>query len=173
MKIHYNIILFSALSLCVSLLGCTEYAGSSSLAAKIRSENSLKQKSEKEKKKPHIEFFEDYALACENARKEEKPIMLFFYLPTCVYCQQMQEDTFTDEEVVRLSQQFVCIKIDVSREEKLREEYNVDVMPTVQFMNSQGILLQRISAKKTPNQILVQMQVAIESLAARTRMTNR
>lgn len=174
MKIHF-IITFSLLFFCISVSGCGEYALTPGFVyTKLGQKALLEQKSVKSgKKKAQIEFHEDYALACEKARKEGKPIMLFFYLPNCVFCQQMQQETFTDEDVIRLSQQFVCIKVHFSREEKLRAEYDVSGTPTIQFMNSQGILLQRISAKKSPNQLLVQMQVAIESLAARSKNANR
>ena len=116
---------------------------------------------------PGIAFYDDFSEARSIAIQEKKPMILFFYSPNCIFSQQMMQETFCDENVVKLSQQFVCVKIDESRQRKMCEEYDVKGTPTIQFMNPQGILLQRLTAKKSTNQLLLQMQIAIESLAAR------
>jgi len=122
-----------------------------------------------EGKQPGVAFYDDFSEARSIAVQEKKPMILFFYSPNCVFSRQMMQETFCDENVVRLSQEFVCVKIDESRQRKMCEEYDVKGTPTIQFMNPQGILLQRLKAKKTSNEILLQMQIAIESLAARER----
>ena len=116
-----------------------------------------------------ITFYNDFKTAQEAALKENKPMMLFFYAPNCIFSRQMLKETLHDQDVVKLSQQFICVRIDESRERKMCEEYDVKGTPTVQFMNPQGILLQRLTAKKSANQLILQMQVAIESLAARNQ----
>ena len=118
-----------------------------------------------------VAFYDDFTEARAVAVQEKKPMILFFYSPNCVFSQRMLKETFHDENVVKLSQQFVCVKIDESRQRKMCEEYDVKGTPTIQFMNPQGILLQRLTAKKTSGEILLQMQIAIESLASRERTT--
>lgn len=122
-----------------------------------------------EGKQAGIAFFDDFDEARSIASQEKKPMLLFFYSPNCVFSQQMLKETFSDEGVTKLSRQFVCVKIDESRQRKICEEYDVKGTPTIQFTNPQGILLQRLTARKTPNQLLLQMQIAIESLAARNQ----
>jgi len=113
-------------------------------------------------------FYDDFDEARTVAGQEKKPMLLFFYSPNCVFSQQMLKETFSDDEVTKLASQFVCVKIDESRQRKMCEEYDVKGTPTIQFMNPQGkVLLQRLTAKKSPNELLLQMQLAIESLAAR------
>jgi len=114
-----------------------------------------------------VAFYDDFNEARSVAVQEKKPMILFFYSPNCVFSRQMMQETFCDENVVKLSQQFVCVKIDESRQRKMCEEYDVKGTPTIQFVNPQGILLQRLTAKKSTSQLLLQMQIAIESLAAR------
>ncbi|MCL2304486.1 MAG: thioredoxin family protein [Planctomycetaceae bacterium] len=114
-----------------------------------------------------ILFYDDLNEARSLAAQEKKPMILFFYSPNCVFSQQMLQETFCDENVAKLSEQFVCVKIDESRQRKICEEYDVKGTPTVQFVNQQGILLQRLTAKKSPGQLLLQMQIALESIAAR------
>jgi len=83
----------------------------------------------------------------------------------------MLKETFCDENVSKLSQNFVWVKIDESRHQKMCDEYDVKGTPTIQFMNPQGTLLQRLKAKKSPAQLILQMQIALESHA--TREQNR
>ena len=119
---------------------------------------------------PGVAFYDDFIEARAVAVQEKKPMILFFYSPNCVFSQQMMKETFCDENVVKLSQQFVCVKIDENRQRKMCEEYDVKGTPTIQFTNPQGILLQRLTAKKSSSQLLHQMQIAIESLATRTQV---
>ena len=120
-----------------------------------------------EGKQSGVAFYDNFHEAKSIASQEKKPMILFFYSPNCVFSRQMMQETFCDENVVKLSQQFICVKIDESRQRKMCEEYDVKGTPTIQFVNPQGILLQRLTAKKNTSQILLQMQIAIESLAAR------
>ncbi len=117
-----------------------------------------------------IHFYDDLQEAQAVAQQEKKPLMLFFYAPNCIFSQQMLKETFRDDEVAKLSEQFICVSIDESRQRKMREEYDVKGTPTIQFMNPQGILLQRMTAKQNPRQLLLQMQITIESLAVRDRL---
>ena len=149
------------LGLC-ALPGCIQTFGTVVEPSQAASEGT-------EKEHPGVVFYDDFNEARAVAVQEKKPMILFFYSPNCVFSQQMMKETFGDENVVKLSQQFICVKIDESRQRKMCEEYDVKGTPTIQFMNPQGILLQRLTAKKTSSQLLHQMQIAIESLAARTQ----
>lgn len=124
---------------------------------------------------PEVAFLQDYKTGREIAKEKNKPILLFFYLPDCVHSQKMLNETFRNEEVLSLSERFVCIKIDVTQEKKLCKDLEVNSIPMVQFMTSQGTLLQRLAGKtpNQPNQLLVQMQVAIQSAAVNAKPRTR
>ncbi len=120
-----------------------------------------------------VEFLSDYDSARETAKKENKPLLLFFYTPKCVYSRQMLNETFRNKEVLDFAKQFICLQIDESRSRELCEELDVNATPTIQFMTPDGTLLQRLTAKKTADQLLLQMHVAIQSLATSEKMRNR
>ncbi len=81
----------------------------------------------------------------------------------------MLEETFSNEEIARLSRQFVCVEIDVDAEngEKLCEEFDVDVSPTIQFATSRGVLLQRLTRNQPASLLERQMEAALTSVAWR------
>ena len=160
MNNRHNLTIFLLILGLCALPGCIRTFGTDSDVPQAVSESA-------EEKQAEIAFYDDYNEARDVANQEKKPMLLFFYSPNCVFSQKMLKETFCDADVAKLAKQFVCVKIDESRQRKMCEEYDVKGTPTIQFMNPQGILLQRLTAKKTPNELLLQMQIAIESLAVR------
>ena len=119
-----------------------------------------------------VEFCTDYATARENAKKENKPILMFFYGPNCTFSQQMRSVTFNNKDIKRLAEQFICVQVDEGSNLKLCTEFEVKGTPTIQFMTPQGTLLQRLTASQTSDHLLMQMQVVIQSLASSEKRIN-
>lgn len=101
------------------------------------------------------------------ARETNKPIMLFFTAPNCTFSAQMLSGTFCDENIKHLAEQFVCIQVNAGISEELCREFNIKGFPTIQFISPQGIMLKRIAGKQSPEQLAMQMQATIQSLAIR------
>lgn len=112
-------------------------------------------------------FLDNYMEAVETAQRECKPLLVFFRLPGCASSQRMMETTFRDKEIKRLSSRFVCVQIDASVHADLCESANITGFPTILFMNHQGMEFQRLSGKQTPDQLALQMHVAIQTTAAK------
>ena len=48
----------------------------------------------------------------ETAKKEGKPVFLFFYTDWCVYCKKMDKEVFSDSDVISyMSENFISIRI--------------------------------------------------------------
>ncbi len=54
--------------------------------------------------------------AFEKAKAEDKPIFLSIGYSTCHWCHVMAHESFADNEIAKLLDAFVCIKVD--REER-------------------------------------------------------
>jgi thioredoxin-related protein len=120
-----------------------------------------------------VSFFDDYRLGFETAKQEMKLVLLFFTIPSSDASQRMMETTFRDEEVRRLSNRFVCIRIDGSKESEFCQSVGIKGFPTVLFMTPQGEELKRLAGKLTPDQLALPMHVMIQSTAIKTSAVNR
>ncbi|MGL6194215.1 MAG: thioredoxin family protein [Thermoguttaceae bacterium] len=123
--------------------------------------------------KDEVIFMSDYASALEQAEASNKPLLVFFYAPNCVFSKQMLDDAFSDKRVVNMSKQFICVAVDVDTNSRLCKKLGVKGMPTVQFMSPQGNLIQCLTAQKTSEQLLSQMQLMIQSFALNRQQTRR
>ncbi|GJQ19845.1 MAG: hypothetical protein HBSIN02_02000 [Bacteroidia bacterium] len=79
-----------------------------------------------------------------EARAEGKPVMIDFYADWCIPCLELDHRTFTDEEVMRASESFVRLKVDLTHfdspeSEALRREFDIAGVPTIVFLDKDGM----------------------------------
>lgn len=93
------------------------------------------------------------------AKNQNKPVMIYFTADWCHYCRNLEENVFMNEEMTeKLSNSFVCIKVDVDKENNLVEKYKKSgflgrftsmPVPTVIFADSYGNEVYRIEGEKS------------------------
>lgn len=115
----------------------------------------------------YLRFIEGYPQGYSQAVREAKPMLLFFTAEWCHFCHQMADEAFTHPQVVSLSEQFVCILVDADLEPDVCRQFQVTGYPTIQFLSSRGVPLERIVGKKPGHQLMMSMQAALQSLARR------
>lgn len=115
----------------------------------------------------HIQFVEGFRRGYEQASRDGKPMLLFFTARWCEYCHQMADEAFVQEQVVSLSERFVCILIDADREPDVCRQFQVRGYPTVQFLSPWGTPLNRVVGKKPGHQLVIEMNAALQALARR------
>jgi thiol:disulfide interchange protein len=115
-----------------------------------------------------VDFVRGFSEALAEARQAGKPLLVFFSTPECIYCRQMFEQTFRDQQIVRLAENFVCVRVEPGEDPQLCKDFHIEAFPTVQFIASDGAPLQRVLGKKEPETLAVQMQAALDGPHART-----
>lgn len=77
--------------------------------------------------------------ALEKAKSENKPVFVDFMADWCDPCKQLSRNVFTVPEIAEyFNSRFVCVQVDVSKEENLAQQYRVQALPTLVFLDVQG-----------------------------------
>lgn len=99
----------------------------------------------KTEKADRIEMqWQTYSLpAFESALEAKRPILLDFHADWCIPCKELNKYTFSDPEVIRLSQNFALFQIDLTGKvtpeiQTLLEKYDIKGVPTIIFINRDG-----------------------------------
>lgn len=83
-----------------------------------------------------------------RAAKDKKPLILDFYADWCLPCKEMDKQVFSDPEVVKLSRNFITVRLDLTRRQPFQKEvlrrYHVLGVPTVVFLNKEGVEEKRL-----------------------------
>ena len=91
----------------------------------------------------------DYKLL-EQAKTDGKPVILDFYAIWCIPCKELDRYTFTNEEVVKLSEEFVTLKVDLTHEsdqlvKDLKKVFEIRGVPTIVFIGENGKEIKHLS----------------------------
>jgi thioredoxin-related protein len=108
-----------------------------------------------------INWKSDFDAAMAEAKSSGKPLMVDFYTEWCTWCKKLEADTYTDNDVAELSNQFVCAKIDADKNRALVVKYMVRGYPTILFLNPDGQTSKIVSGYLPPQQFAGAMKFAL------------
>jgi|WetSurMetagenome_2_1015567.scaffolds.fasta_scaffold159317_3 thioredoxin-related protein len=87
----------------------------------------------------------DYDSALKTAKKDSKPVLLYFFNKSCGYCTMMDKDTLADKDVSAvLKKDFVFLRVDTDRWADLAMLYEVRGTPSSWFLDPSGKPIRQI-----------------------------
>lgn len=101
--------------------------------------------------------------AVKKARAAKKPIMIDFWADWCSWCHRLDQTTYVDPLVVKLSEDFIPVKVDTEGGKKNQEialRYNVATLPTITFITPGGRQILTLRGFQGPGQFPRTMETA-------------
>ena len=87
-----------------------------------------------------------YDEGIEIAQELNKPVMIDIYTNWCTWCKELDRVVYPDPDVIELSDEFVCIKIDADQQRDLATKYNPrGGVPIVIFLRADDTEVHRLA----------------------------
>ena len=104
---------------------------------------------------------ESYEAAQAKAKEENKVVMVDFYTDWCTWCKRLDEETFSNEQVIEAARNLVVVKVNAEEEGvELAEKFNVTGYPTVIFASPDGEKIGTVVGYMPPEDFLPNIQTA-------------
>jgi thiol-disulfide isomerase/thioredoxin len=84
-----------------------------------------------------------YEAGVALASQTNKPMLIDFTATWCGWCKKLEQDVFSNKDMIALSQRFVCIRVDGDGRTDLTSRFGVDGYPTTLVLGSSGGELHR------------------------------
>jgi thiol:disulfide interchange protein len=108
-----------------------------------------------------VKWATDYDKALAQAKSEKKLVMVDVYTDWCGWCKKLDKDVYTKADVVALSKEFVCIKLNPEKDRKNGKLFKVDGYPAIIFTDAKGKELHRIGGYMAPEPFMAEMKKAL------------
>jgi thioredoxin-related protein len=93
--------------------------------------------------------------ALAKAKSEKKVVLIVFYSDSCVYCDRLDAETFTDGRVrALLKERAVALRVKIEANQQLAQMYRVAGTPCLVFVNGEGDEVGRIPGFVRPEMFL-------------------
>ncbi|MBK8230372.1 MAG: DUF255 domain-containing protein [Candidatus Eisenbacteria bacterium] len=99
-----------------------------------------------------IDWAENFGWALEEARAEDKVVMVDFFTHWCHWCKVLDKKTYVDPTVCRTAERMVSVKVNAESEVAVASKYGVRAYPTIAFLNPDGSLRRLIQGYMPPDQ---------------------
>ena len=100
--------------------------------------------------------------AMKQSAAQNKPVMVDFYTDWCGWCTKLDNETYRDARVVKLSKRFISLKLNAEKEgTALAKAYRVDGFPCIVFLDSKGRIINRVNGYLPGADFTTEMKTAL------------
>ncbi|MFH1859596.1 MAG: thioredoxin family protein [bacterium] len=107
-----------------------------------------------------IQWVSSFDDGLRMAKARNCSLMVDFSAEWCGWCKKLDEDTWTNKDVILLAQKFVCVKIDCDTDRQTPARYGAKSLPTILFMNTDGKVIHQVLGYRNAEDMTVEMNAA-------------
>ena len=96
--------------------------------------------------------------------------MIDFYADWCIPCLELDHKTFTDPEVIRATENFLRLKVDLTHfdspeSEEIRKKFAIAGVPTIVFLDPSGreVKSARVIGYLPPDEFIAKLQPLLKA----------
>lgn len=109
-----------------------------------------------------ITFVKDFNQAKAMALKSNKPMIIDFYTDWCKWCRVLDTTTYSDSQVIALSEDYIFVKINAETDSELAQSYGVEGYPTIVIAKPNGEEIEQIRGYTAPTDFRSQVQAYLQ-----------
>lgn len=107
-----------------------------------------------------IQWEKDLDKGRDAMKKSDKPMMLFLTAPSCVYCEEMKRDTFSQEWIIKeVNNKYTPVMIDGREHKTIADRLNVKMFPATAIVHPTGKVVEIVHGYRSPADFLKHMAV--------------
>ena len=106
-----------------------------------------------------LNICDNYTKAMDNAKLENKSIILVFDQKSCSWCEVFKKNTLENKDVIeRLNSNYITTIIDINKNPEVASKYSVYGTPTIVILNSEGDEIYRNEGYLPPDEFLKKIE---------------
>ena len=111
-----------------------------------------------------IIFLQDHQAGLEQAQQQNKPVLIAFHASWCGYCEKMKKETYPNPDVIEIAQNFIPIYIDIDKQGKIANLYQISPIPAYVILNPSGELIDKFEGFHSPLEFSAKLQGALNKI---------
>jgi len=110
---------------------------------------------------PAIVWNSDYQAGIDQAKSQNKPVLIAFHVPNCPPCQRMKIGTYHDPGVIQTADSFIRIIIHVNRQWAIAKKYNIKAYPAYVILDSNGVVIDTFDSYHPPDKFIARLRAVL------------
>ncbi|MCF7954639.1 MAG: thioredoxin family protein [Phycisphaerae bacterium] len=83
-----------------------------------------------------VKWYDSYKTATEISKLENKPMLIDFTAMWCGWCEMLDKEVFSHQEIAAKLQKFICVRIDVDKDRQTAYGFSVTSLPRIIVINT-------------------------------------
>jgi thiol-disulfide isomerase/thioredoxin len=108
-----------------------------------------------------IKWLHDLDDALSAAARDGRPVIAYFTFNACVWCKKLEQDTFSDADVIELSRKFVWVKVNRDDTPEIPKQFSVSAYPSLITLGDKREKIYRFQSYQKPPEFMKNLNEAL------------